>query len=119
MIHNFNFKLGDLVLVCNMAIKKALNRKMCARFLGPCIVISQNKGGAYIIAKLDGSVFDHPVAAFQVIPYFACKALMLPPLDMLINISHLCLTQMKNTTPADPEDDDYKDNPDANLLEND
>ena len=27
-IHNFNFKLGDLVLVWNTTIEKALNRKM-------------------------------------------------------------------------------------------
>ena len=64
MIQNFDFKLGDLVLVQNMAIEKALNRKMRARYLGPCIVVSRNKGGAYIIAELDGSVFDRPIAAF-------------------------------------------------------
>ena len=98
-----------------MAIEKALNRKMC----GPCIVISRNKGGVYIIAKLDDSVFDWPVAAFQVIPYFTHKALALPSLDMLINISHLCLTQLENTTAADPEDDDNEDNMDADILEND
>ena len=118
-IHNFDFKLGDLVLVCNMAIEKALNRKMRARYLGPCIVISRNKGGAYIIAELDGSVFDWLVAAFRVIPYFARKALALPPLDTLIDISHSRLTQMENTTAADPEDDDNEDNMDADLLEND
>ena len=118
-IHNFDFKLGDLVLVHNTAIEKALNRKMRARYLGPCIVISRNKGGAYIIAELDGSVFDRPVAAFRVIPYFARKALALPPLDTLIDISHLRLTQMENTTAADPEDNDNEDNMDADLLEND
>lgn len=87
-IKDYDFKLGDLVLVRNTAIEKSLNRKMRARYLPPCIVIARNKGGAYIIAELDGSVFDRPIAAFRVIPYFAQMKLALPPpLDSLIDIS--------------------------------
>ena len=104
-IHNFDFKLGDLVLMRNTAIEKALNRKMRARYLGPLIVISRNKGGAYILAELDGSVFDRPIAAFRIIPYFARTALELPPLDKLIDISAERLAQMKDSQSADPEED--------------
>jgi hypothetical protein len=105
-IRDYNFKLGDLVLVRNTAIEKALNRKMRARYLGPCIVVSRNKGGAYIIAELNGSVFDRPVAAFRVIPYFARTSIALPPLDTLIDISSQRLSQMEDTSLADDDDDD-------------
>jgi hypothetical protein len=108
-IRNYNFQLGDLVLIRNTAIEKALNRKMRARYLGPCIVVSRNKGGAYIIAELDGSVFDRPVAAFRVIPYIARKSLPLPPLEDLIDISNSRLVELEHTTSADLDDDDAED----------
>ena len=105
-IKDFNFKLGDLVLIRNTAIEKALNRKMRARYLGPLIVISRNKGGAYIVAELDGSVFDRPIAAFRVIPYFARTSLDIPPLQDLIDVSRARLTEMEVSSTMDPDDDD-------------
>ena len=82
-----DFTISDLVLIRNTAIEKSLNCKMRVRYLSPLIVISQNKGGAYIISELNGSVFDRPIAAFRVIPYFARQHIDIPPLDKLINIS--------------------------------
>src|SRR5271155_1504061 len=105
-IRDFDFKLGDLVLVRNTAIEKALNRKMRARYLGPLIVISRNRGGAYIIAELDGSIFDRPIAAFRVIPYFARTKLELPLLDKLLDISQERLHEMENDHVADPDEED-------------
>ena len=105
-LKEFDFKPGDLVLIRNTAIEKSLNRKMRARYLGPVIVLARNQGGAYVVAELDGSVFDHPIAAFHVIPYFACKKLRLPPLDDLLDISKQRFQELKNSPVADPEDDD-------------
>jgi hypothetical protein len=110
-IQDFDFKLGDLVLVRNTAIEKALNRKMRARYLGPLIVISRNKGGAYIVAELDGSVLDRPVAAFRVIPYFARTSLDIPSLDELIDISKQRLAQMEDSLSIDPDDDEEAPDP--------
>ena len=108
-IKDFDFKLGDLVLVRNTAIEKALNRKMRARYLGPLIVLSRNKGGAYVIAELDGSVFDRPVAAFRVIPYFARSKIDLPPLEELLDVSERRLRELRDSPEIDPEDGPEKD----------
>ncbi|ETW75489.1 hypothetical protein HETIRDRAFT_56478, partial [Heterobasidion irregulare TC 32-1] len=78
---------GSLVLMRNTAIEKVLNQKMRPWYLGPLLVISRNWGGAYILAELDGLVFDRPIAAFCVIPYFARRSLKLTKLEALLNIS--------------------------------
>jgi len=113
MVRDFNFKLGDLVLLRNTAIEKALNRKMRPRYTGPLIVISRNKGGAYILAELNGLLFDRPVAAFNhVIPYFARKNIALPPLDKLLDVSIARLRELEDTTLLDT-DDVFNDDTDA------
>ena len=110
-IKDFDFKLGDLVLIRNTAIEKALNRKMRARYLGPLIVISRNKGGAYIVAELDGSVFDCPIAAFHVIPYFARTTLDIPPLSDLIDIYNNRPQEMEDSDIVDPDDEEDVEDP--------
>ena len=77
-IKDFDFKTSDLVLVQNTAIEKALNWKMQPRYNGPYVVVTQNRGGAYVVCELDGAVLDQPIAAFWVVPYFARKSLIIP-----------------------------------------
>ena len=88
IVKEFNFQPGDLVLTHNSAIEKALNCKMCARYLGPLIVIPCNWGRAYILTELDGSVLDHLVAAFWVPQFFTRKAIPMSPFSP--NIHYLC-----------------------------
>ena len=57
-ITDYHFTLRDLVLIRNTAIEKSLNCKMHTRYLSLLIVISCNKGGAYIVAELDRAVFQ-------------------------------------------------------------
>jgi len=111
-------KPGDLVLICNTAIEKALNRKMLPRYVGPLIVIAHNLGGAYILAELDGSVFDQPTAAFRVVPYLSRRQIPLPDLTSFIDISLERLQAMKDADVADPDaDDDLVDDEDSDTEE--
>jgi len=104
-MRNFYFKAGDLMLVRNTAIEKALNRKMRPHYISPLVVISRNKGGVYIICELNGSVFDRPVAAFHVVPYFARKSISLPNLDNFLDIPTMRLHEMESSEEPDPDAD--------------
>ena len=63
-------------------------------------------------------LLHQPIAAFRVIPYFACEHIDIPPLEELLDVSINRLQQLENTTEKDPkelldEDDDQV------LAEND
>ena len=103
-IQDFDFNRGDLVLICNTAIEKALNRKMHPRYFGPMIVLSRNMGGAYIVCDLDGTLLHAPIAAFRVIPYFVQQEIDAPDLELFIDTSNERISDMEHTTFADPND---------------
>jgi len=49
------------------------DRKIKPRYLGSMVVVRKLRGGAYILAELDGSVWQNRVAAFWIISYLPRK----------------------------------------------
>jgi len=73
------------------------------------IVVWRTKGGSYIIAELDGSVWQSKIGAFRVIPYFARRKIDLPEnFDNIINADNKILNEIENTGLEDsPDSRDY------------
>ena len=70
------------------------------------IVVSRNRGGAYIICDLNGTLAHAPVAAFRVVPYLARTNIDIPDLEEHINMSVARLRELEYSTTADPDDPD-------------
>jgi hypothetical protein len=114
-LKDFDFQHGSLVLMRNTQVEKSLNKKMRARYIGPLIVVSCNYGGAYILAELDGTALHRPIAAFHLLPYFARKAIPLPP--DFIDIDNTRLREMEHSLTIDGDEEDTYQNPTDALIE--
>ena len=89
---------------------------MKPRYLGPLIVVSRNKGRAYILCELDGSVLQNPIVWFCVLPYFARKSTFLP--EGFIDIGVDRLREMEEQDFVEAEED-VLDLPYENELKDD
>jgi hypothetical protein len=87
IICNFSFKAGDLVFVCNTAIEKALNCKMCPHYTSPLVVVSRNRSSAYILCELNGTLLHSPFAAFCMLPYHVHEHIDIPDIEQHIDIT--------------------------------
>ncbi|KIK64888.1 hypothetical protein GYMLUDRAFT_160552 [Collybiopsis luxurians FD-317 M1] len=104
-VRQFEFSLGDLVIIRNTRIEKGLSAKNRMRYMGPLVVIRQNRGGAYIVAELDGTVWRRPVGAFRVLPYFSWLSLPLPDLEDFLDLSTTELAQIDELEADDVDTD--------------
>ena len=102
-----------MVLLRNTAIEKSLNKKTRRRFLGPYVVVSRNRGGAYVLAELDGTVFDRPVAAFRVHPFFARKE----PIDLPFEWLDTDLQRLHELEASEEDEEDGEQTEDAEADE--
>ena len=82
---------------------------MRPRYTGPLVVIARNRGGAYILCELDGSVLDRPMAAFRLVPYFSRTAIPLP--NDVLDIEEAKLRQMQEASSLGDDDEDLGDQP--------
>ena len=97
-IQEHDFAVSSLVLVRNSCIEKELNWKTKPRYLGPMIVVRCTQGGAYILAKMDGTISCLCYAAFHLLPY-------LP--HMLDNISPTTIVAADNLEDLDLRSEDF------------
>jgi len=68
-IIDYNLPVGSLMLIQNYHVKKELNCKTKACYLGPMVVIHLSKGGAYVLAEMNGTVSRLQYSSFHVVPY--------------------------------------------------
>ncbi|KNZ81807.1 hypothetical protein J132_10085 [Termitomyces sp. J132] len=72
---------------------------MSACYWGPMVVLTRTKGGNYIVAELDGTVWQERVAAFRVILYKARQHITLPTsIEKWIDITPSKLQELKGAT---------------------
>ena len=82
---------------------------MRPRYTGPLVVVSRNRGGAYILAELDGTLAHAPFAAFRVLSYFAREHIDIPDLEQHLDVTAARLREMEATNTTDPESLDAPD----------
>ena len=99
---------GALVLVRNSKMETSHSRKFVPRYLGPMLVVRRTRGGAYILAELDGAVAVNPYAAFRVIPYHPRAEMKrpLPPFSHIPTDGELDM-MTRDDEPDAPDPEEY------------
>ncbi|KAF9059117.1 hypothetical protein BDP27DRAFT_1239415 [Rhodocollybia butyracea] len=100
-IKSLDFSSGDLVLAWNTRVEKTFSTKNRMWYMGPLLVICRNRGGAYIVAELNGTLWRRPVGAFRLIPYRARLTLPVPNIEEFIDIPTKELERMEESNDCD------------------
>ncbi|KAL1689783.1 hypothetical protein GGG16DRAFT_39359, partial [Schizophyllum commune] len=66
-----DYQNGQLVLLKNQAAENKISAeaKEAPRYLGPYAVVRRNKGGAYVLSELDGSIMNGAFSPRHLLPY--------------------------------------------------
>jgi len=84
-IQDYDIQVGSLVLVTTLTLRKDLTTRQ-ALLHWPHSCCSSDKGGAYILAKLNGAISRLKYASFQVIPYLVRFPDCLPATSLMDDI---------------------------------
>ena len=96
-IRDWQFHYGDLVLIRDSARKMSLDRKAYNKWFGPCIVLRQTAGGAYICTEMSSVVLGERIARERVIPYFARRKILVPEkLEDWVDVSRDTIHQLES-----------------------
>jgi hypothetical protein len=104
-IKSHDFQPGAYVLVRNSKVEYELSKKTKPHYLGPMAVVRRMKGGSYMLAELDGTIFKLRFAAFCVIPYY-------PRCDEHVSVTEMMgvddesIDEMEANETVEPEEDD-------------
>lgn len=109
VIKNFVYAAGDLVLIRNTRVEAEASRKSKPRYLGPMVVVRKTRGGAYILAELDGAVSQTRYAAFRVIPYHARSRLSVPVTQLVEALDDIPSDEEKDEAEVAAEDEETAD----------
>ena len=62
------------------------------------VVVTRNRGGVYIVAELDGSVWHEKVGAFRLVPYFVRQEIDLPgSIEAFVDIAKKTLDELRGS----------------------
>ncbi|KAF8178324.1 hypothetical protein K438DRAFT_1605216, partial [Mycena galopus ATCC 62051] len=77
-----------LVLVRHTKPENTVSGEVGGGYWGPLVVIRRSTGGYYVVAEMNGAVFQEKIAAFRVIPYEARHSIQLPAkLQKFVDVS--------------------------------
>ncbi|KAI6019296.1 hypothetical protein PISMIDRAFT_73580, partial [Pisolithus microcarpus 441] len=102
-IHDFDFKLGTLVIVRNSHIEKELDCKTKPCYLGPMVVKNcEMLAVSYLLTELNGTISKFHFAAFRLFPYYPRNKTCIE-VTHLVGLDNPTINRLEDDSLPDPE----------------